>query len=196
MIFTAVLVYVDDMVIVGNHNSAIEDLKQYLNLHFHMKDMEELKYFLGLEVIRTAAGIFLCQRKYTLDFLAEAGLSGCKPLQLPLPSNVKLLADSGIPLNDPNQYRRMIGKMIYLTITRPDITYSVQVLSQFMNSPTEDHMKAAVHVLKYLKSSPGQGIFLARDSTAHLYAYCDSDWGGCPNSRKSTADMQFSWVGP
>ena len=155
MTFTIVLVYVDDMVIVGNHPPAIEELKQYLNLHFHMKALGELKYFLGLEVVRTEAGIFLCQRKYTLDFLTEVGIWGCKPLHLPLPSNVKLLADSGIPLKDPNMYRRMIGKHIYLTITRPDITYSVQVLSQFMNSPTEDHMKAAAHVLKYLKSSPG-----------------------------------------
>ena len=121
------LVYVDDMVIVGNNNSAIEELKQYLNLHFHMKDLGELKYFLGLEVVRTKAGIFMCQRKCTQEFLTEVGMSGCKPLQLPLTSNVKLLADSRTFLKDPNKYRRMIGKLIYLTITRPDISYSVQV---------------------------------------------------------------------
>ena len=143
-------------------------MKKYLHLVFHMKDLGELKYFLGLKVIKTAEGIFVCQRKYTQDFLKEVGMIGYKPLQLSLASNVKLSIDSEILLKDPNKYRRSIGKFIYLTITRPDISYSVQVLSQFMNSATEDRMKAATHVLKYLKSSPGQGIFFARDSKAHV----------------------------
>jgi len=96
------------------------------------------------------------------------------------------MADSGQPLSDPTQYRRLVGKLICLTITRPDITYVVQLLSQFMASPTVEHMQIANHVLRYLKSCLGHGIFLATDSSTHLTTYCDSDWTSCPIGRRST----------
>jgi len=94
--------------------------------------------------------------------------------------------DSDHPLSDPTQYRWLVGKLIYLTITRPDISYVVQLLSQFMVSPIVEHMKTANHVLRYLKSSPGEGFFLAVDSSTHLTAYCDSNWASCLMGRCST----------
>lgn len=114
---------------------------------------------------------YLCQRKYILDLLEEIGMTNCKPLKLPTSQNIKRMVATGHQLQYPNQYRRLVGKLIYLTITRPDITYSVQLLSQFMSSPTKDHMKTTRHVLRYLKLAPGKGIMLVADSTAHLSAY-------------------------
>jgi len=94
------------------------------------------------------------------------------------------LDDSAI-LDNPGAYRRLIGRLIYLTITRPDICYSVHILSQFMHQPRHGHWAAAIRVLRYLKSAPGQGIFLPSKSDLQLHVYCDSDWAGCPVTRRS-----------
>ena len=128
----------------------------------------------------------MCQRKYTLDLLQEMHMLNAKPLQLPMGSHLKLSAYGGKRLSDPEVYRRLIGKLIYLTITRPDISFAVQVLSQYMHEPAEEHLAAAKHVLRYLKSNPGQGILLSSQSMLKLARFCDSDWGSCGDSRKST----------
>jgi len=94
--------------------------------------------------------------------------------------------ESGPKLDDPNQFRRLVGKLIFLTITRLDISYSVQILNQFTISPITEHIKAANHILRYLKMASGTVIMLAADSAAHLSAYCDSDYASCPIGRKST----------
>ena len=154
--FLALLVYVDDLVLTGNSSSHCAAFKTYLNNHFKLKDLGSLKYFLGIEVARSPKGLFLSQRKYALDILTETGLLGAKPSLFPMEQKLRLSADSGAPLPDPSQYRRLIGRLIYLTITRPDITYSVHMLSQFMQDPRQGHWDAAVRVLRYLKSNPGQ----------------------------------------
>lgn len=184
--FTAVLVYVDDLLITGSSAEEIKVLKSQLSSQFHMKDLGELNYFLGLEVCRSEQGIFISQKKYILDLLKENGLSNARPYKLPMDPHVKLQADMGTPLLDQEVYRRLIGKLIYLTITRPDICFTVQLLSQFMQNPTSVHMQAAKHLLRYLLSAPGQGILLASSSAAQLTAYCDSDWASCPMTRRST----------
>ncbi|GJW07595.1 cysteine-rich receptor-like protein kinase 8 [Tanacetum coccineum] len=114
--------------------------------------------------------------------------------------NLNLQADVGTPLPDPKVYRRVIGKLIYLTITRPDICYTVQLFSQFMQSPTSVHMQAVKHVLRYLLNSPGQGILLAKDSAVQLEAYCNSNWACYPITKRSTTsycillgDSPISW---
>jgi len=181
--FTAILVYVDDMMIAGNDKQEIIKLKQQLSSQFHMKDLGELRYFLGLEIVRTAQGLFVSQKKYITDLVREYNLAHSKPMKLPLHTQVKL---SGTPLSQPEQYRRLIGKLLYLTLTRPDVSYAVQLLSQYLQSPTTAHMQAALHVVQYLKGSPGQGILMANNSAAQLTAFCDSDWASCPYTRRST----------
>ena len=109
-----------------------------------------------------------------------------RPLRLPLDTHVKLTPQSGTLLAQGDKYRRFIGKLIYLTMTRPNINFTVQLLSQFMRAPTTEHMKAALNFVRYLKSSPGQGILLANNSTAQLTAFCDSDWASYPTTKKST----------
>uniref|UniRef100_A0A803LRV9 Uncharacterized protein n=1 Tax=Chenopodium quinoa TaxID=63459 RepID=A0A803LRV9_CHEQI len=174
--------------------------ERYLNSQFKMKDMGELKYFLGIEADRSDAGIFLSQRKYVMDILQEYNMKGCKPLRLPMDVHHKLTHNTGTPLTQPEKYQRLIRKLIYLTITRPDIAFTVHTLSQFMHSPTYVHYQAAIRVLRYFSGSRSQGILLAADSAVELKAYCDSDWASCPITRKSTSsfcillgDSPISW---
>jgi hypothetical protein len=183
--FTALLIYMDDVIIASNNSAHTKALKDYLDAWFHIKDLGPLKYFLGPEVARSPNGIVLSHRKYALDILHEASLLGSKPFTFPMEQNHKLALDGSVILDNPCAYRRLVRRLIYLTITRPDICYSVHILSQFMHQPRHGHWAAAIHILRYLKSTPGQGIFLPSKSDLQLHAYCDSDWAGCPVTRCS-----------
>lgn len=183
---TVILIYVDDLMICGSNQAAIQHIQSMLSSVFHMKHLGPLRYFLGIEVSRSNSGFFLSQRKYTVDLIAAYGLSDAKPLTLPMDPNTKLTPEIGTPLDDATPYQRLLGKLIYLTITRPDIAFPVHLLSQYMHSPTSTHMQAAKRLLRYLLHSPSQGILLASTSAAHLQAYCDSDWASCPTTRRST----------
>ncbi|CAH9109373.1 unnamed protein product [Cuscuta epithymum] len=180
-----VLVYVDDLLITGTSKSMICAFKTHLAKTFPIKDLVHMKYFLGLEVARNSTGIYLSQRKYVLDILAETGLMGAKPVTFPMVQNHGLQSASGPLYSEPDRYRRLVGKLIYLTLTRPDICYSIHILSQFMHQPRQVHWDAAIRVLRYLKSHPGQGILLRSDSPLLLTGYCDSDWASCPLTRRS-----------
>lgn len=180
-----VLVYVDDLIVAGNDSSAITRFKHYLSVCFHMKDLGPLKYFLGIEVARNPTGLFLCQRKYTLDIITEAGLLGAIPAGTPLDQNHRLAVPAGSLLDNPDQYRRLVGRLIYLCYTRPELSYSVHTLSQFMQHPRVEHWEAALRVVRFLKGNPGQGIWLARNCDLQLHGWCDSDWVGCPVTRRS-----------
>ncbi|XP_019161393.1 PREDICTED: uncharacterized protein LOC109158028 [Ipomoea nil] len=127
--FVALLVYVDDIIIASANISTINSVKQFLDNKFKIKDLGPLGYFLGIEACRTSDGLNLCQRKYALDILEDAGFLECKPANTPMAQGLKLSHDDGIPLTDPSCYRRLVGRMLYLTTTRPDIAYSVQQLS-------------------------------------------------------------------
>lgn len=193
---TILLVYVDDIVITRNNPHSIKALKEYLHSVIQVKDLGNLKYFLGIEVARSKAGIYLNQRKYTLDLLSDAKITGVKPCDTPMEQHVRLTTaeydevtknsehlDKLLP--DAEKFRRLIGRLVYLTITRPDICYSVQNLSQFMNAPKVSHMESAIRILKYLKSTPGLGILLFSNGPIELNAFCDSDWATCPMTRRS-----------
>lgn len=184
---TALLVYVDDIILTSNNIDEIQSITALLDQTFKIKDLGNLKFFLGLEIARTAQGIHLCQRKYTLDILADSGMLGCRPHSTPMDYSTKLQATSGTPLpaETSSSYRRLVGRLIYLTNTRPDITYAVQQLSQYMANPTTSHHQAAFRILCYLKGTPGSGLFFATTGTHQLQAFSDSDWAGCRDSRRS-----------
>ncbi|KAJ3690345.1 hypothetical protein LUZ61_019509 [Rhynchospora tenuis] len=184
-VFLTVLVYVDDLVVAGNNNEAINQFKKYLCATFHMKDLGQLKYFLGIEIAKGPRGLFLSQRKYTLDIIAECGLLGAKPAVTPLEQNHNLAKATGEQMKDPEMYRRLVGRLIYLTITRPELCYAVHILAQFMHDPLQAHYAAALRVVRYLKKNPGQGIVLPVENDLQLYGYCDSDWASCPITRRS-----------
>jgi len=133
------VVYVDDIVITGSDYARISSLKSFLHTRFHTKDLGQLKYFLGIEVNRNKKGILLSQRKYILDLLADTGKLAAKPCSTPMVPNVQLMKDDGDLFDDPERYRRLVGKLNYLSVTRPDIAFAVSVVSQFMSSPTVKH---------------------------------------------------------
>ncbi|CAL0332970.1 unnamed protein product [Lupinus luteus] len=144
-----------------------------------------------MEVARSNQGIALYQRKYTLDLLEQTGLLGSKPASTPMEYNLNLHSKSGIPLEDITSYRRLLGKLLYLTHTRLDIYFAVSSLSQFLDSPTDLHYKAATRVLRYLKSTPGQGIFFPSNNTTSIQGYSDSDWAKCIDTRRSIIGWCF-----
>ncbi|XP_013594651.1 PREDICTED: uncharacterized mitochondrial protein AtMg00810-like [Brassica oleracea var. oleracea] len=161
--------------------------KKYLSDCFHMKDLGKAKYFLGIEIARSPQGMFLSQRKYALDIVDEVGMLGSKPATTPMEMNHRLLADKSPLCVNPVKFRRVVGRLVYLTITRPYLSYAVHLLSQVMHEPREAHWEAVMRVLRYLKGSPGQGIMLRSDSDLKIRAYCDSDYNSCPLTKRSSS---------
>ena len=126
---TLVAIYVDDILITGSDQAEITHVKHYLNQCFDIKDLGQLQYFLGLEFSYIPEGIILSQRKFTTDLIKDSGLTYSKPATTPLPLNCKLRPEEGELLPDPTYYRTMIGKLNFLTNTRPDLSFTVQSLS-------------------------------------------------------------------
>ncbi|GJV57641.1 ribonuclease H-like domain-containing protein [Tanacetum coccineum] len=202
-VFLAFLVYVDDIIITGNNVSKIDKFKVFLKSKFMIQDLGKLKYFLGNEVIDTDKGICLNQRKCVLDLLSDYGMLACKPAKTPLMS--KLVISNEATDNDPIldniiDYQKLMGKLIYLTNTRPDISYVVYCLSQFMHSSLKAHLKIAFKILRYLKSCPGLGIHFSKSFGMDLKAFSNADWAKCVVTRKSVTgycvflnDSLVSW---
>lgn len=150
------VVYVDDILVAGNYNEEISDIKEYLDSVFKIKDLGKLHYFLGLKFTEIPDGMVISQKKCTMDLLSEFLNPEATPVITPLDLSVKLLPDKGCLLDDPSQYRKLVGKLNFLTNTRPDLSFSVRHLSQFMYAPRQPHWEAAIHVLRYLQSNPNQ----------------------------------------
>nr|GEX81504.1 retrovirus-related Pol polyprotein from transposon TNT 1-94 [Tanacetum cinerariifolium] len=123
-------------------------------------------------------------RKYVIDLATYACLLDTTPSATPLDPNKKLLTVDGNPLPNPSYYRSLVGKLLYLTITRPDLSFATQALSQFLQQPRTTLMKALIKVIRYIKLSIGQGLILPRKNNLHLTAYCNSDWASCSFTRK------------
>eukprot|EP00268_Persea_americana_P050874 TRINITY_DN5577_c0_g1_i2.p1 TRINITY_DN5577_c0_g1~~TRINITY_DN5577_c0_g1_i2.p1 ORF type:complete len:317 (-),score=19.16 TRINITY_DN5577_c0_g1_i2:294-1244(-) len=196
---TVLLVYVDDIIISGTDSGMITHLQPSLHESFHLKDLGPLTYFLGLEVHQTEKGLILDQHKYAMDLIETAGLQNSTPIDTPVEANLQLAHDTG-DLPDATLYRRLVGSLIYLTITRPDISYAVNLVSQFMTQPRHLHLVAVKRILRYVLHTPSRGLFFPVGNSTSLIAYSDSDWAGCPNSRRSTTgwcmflgDSLISW---
>nr|GEV99290.1 ribonuclease H-like domain-containing protein [Tanacetum cinerariifolium] len=177
-----------NIVITGNNEYEINKFKKFLSSKFMIKDLGLLKYFLGIEVLENDNGLCLSQRKYCLELLSEYGLLACKSAATPLQQNVVLNHEE--PEHEkflPNmiKYQKIIGKLIYLSITRSDISYDVNCLSQHMHAPLQSHFTGALRVLRYLKNAPGTGVQFLNGKSFGLHAYSDADWAKCLKTRKS-----------
>nr|GEV03095.1 hypothetical protein [Tanacetum cinerariifolium] len=183
--FTAALVYADIVLITGNTAIEIDSLKKSLDDKFTIKDLGLAKYFLGIAICHTSTGTHLNQRKYILDHLTDASLTAAKPNLSHLPTNLKLTLNKGVPFSDPAAYRRLVGRLLYLRMTRPDISYVVQHLSQFVSSPKDVHLSAAIHLLKYFKGNASKGMFYPIQPHLQVTGFTDADWASCLMTRKS-----------
>jgi hypothetical protein len=183
------LVYVDDIILTGDDTPGIAHVKQSLGKVFDVKDLGALKYFLGIEVAHSRHRISLSQRKYTLDLLQDTGMLGCQPASTPMDPNLKLSIESGELLSNPSMYQRLVSRLIYLTNTRPDLTFAVSVVSQFMHAPRTSHLDAVHHILRYLKTSPGLGLFYSVGPQSGLSCFTDADYAGFQTDRRSTTKL-------
>ncbi|CAJ2653166.1 unnamed protein product [Trifolium pratense] len=180
------IVYVDDIVLTGDDIVEMARVKEKLALDFEIKDLGSMRYFLGMEVARSKDGIVVSQQKYILDLLKETGMSGCRPADTPMDPNAKLWEEGSVPV-DTGRYQRLVGKLIYLSHTRPDIAFSVSVVSQFMHSSFEEHLEAVYRILRYLKANPGKGLFFKKTNERNVSIFTDADWAGSVTDRRSTS---------
>ena len=148
--------------------------------------------FLGLKVWQSSEGIFLNQGKYAVEILKRFDMLECKVMATPMDSNLKLLADDLSELVDVTQYRQIIGSLMYLTNTRPDICFAVNTLSQYLVQPKRVHLVAAKHVMRYLKGTIDFGLYYDGNHDYRLYSYTDADWAGSVSDRKRTSGGCYS----
>jgi hypothetical protein len=188
------LIYVDDILVTGTHNAVINSLILQLQTQFPLKDLGPLGFFLGIEAHRSSDSLHLCQAKYITDLLHRTRMLGAKPAASPCPSGSKLSKFDGDLLPDPTEYRQVVGALLYCTLTRPEIAFSVNQLCQHMHSPSTTHWSAAKRVLRYLKHTIDHGLHFTK-GTLHLQAFCDSDWAGNPDDRRSTSGFGV-FLGP
>jgi hypothetical protein len=160
-------------------------LKECLSKEVEVKDLGNLKYFLGIEVARTEKGISLCQRKYTLDLLSDMGMMGCCAAPTPVEQNHQVTAQSGELVNKEDYQK--VGRLLYLCHNRPDITYVVGVVSRYMHEPRSGHLDIVHRILRYLKGTTGKGLWFAKSGHLEVDGYSDSDWAGCRDDRRPTS---------
>ncbi|EOY04695.1 Cysteine-rich RLK (RECEPTOR-like protein kinase) 8, putative [Theobroma cacao] len=183
---TILIVYVDDIILTRDNKEEMEGLKKTLRSEFEIKDLRQLRYFLMMEVARSMKCI-TSQSKYTLDLLKETRMLGSKPAETPIGMNKKLgRARSGIP-GDRGRDQCLVGRLISLSHTRPDIAFAVSVVSQYMHSPSEEHLEAVNRILQYVKPTPGKGLFFKKNELRSVEAFTDADWASSVEDRRSTS---------
>ena len=181
------LIYVDDIIVIGNNNIEIEQLVQDLGCTFALQNLGQLNLFLGIEVTRNENTLMLSQTKYLKELLAKFDLQNCNGADTPLATTDKLNKFVGTKYSNPTQYRRAIGGLQYVVLTRPEIAYAVNKVSQFMASPMQPHWLACKRVLRYLKETIDYGLSFKKSFSFDLIAYSDADWGSDPDDRRSTS---------
>jgi len=194
------LVYVDDIILTASTTSLLRHVVQQLCCEFAIKDLGDLHFFLGVQVRRDASGFSLSQAQYTEDILERAGMSNCKLTTTPVDVKQKLSAADGEPAADGSFYRSITGALQYLTLTRPDIAYAVNQACLYMQSPRAAHWNLVKRILRYLRGSISDGLFISASPSTELKAYSDADWAGYPDTRRSTSgycvflgDSLVSW---
>jgi hypothetical protein len=180
-----VLVYVDDIIITGNDVKALQNFTQRLNKEFASKDLGELHYFLGIEAVRDTTGIYLSQSKYIEDLLTRNKMTNCKPCATPMAAGKLVSAYDGTDMSNPTTYRSTVGALQYLTHTRPDISFAVNYLSQFLQKPTDIHWNSVKRILRYLRGTTNHGLHIRYSERLELHGYSDADWASSPDDRRS-----------
>jgi hypothetical protein len=180
-------IYVDDIIFGSTNESTCEEFSRIMTQKFEMSMMGELKYFLGFQVKQLHEGTFISQMKYIQDILNKFGMKDAKPIKTPMGTNGHLDLNTGGKSVDQKVYRSMIGSLLYLCASRPDIMLSICMCARFQADPKEAHLRAVKRILRYLVYTPKFGLWYPRGSTFDLIGYSDADWAGCKINRKSTS---------
>ncbi|KAM2791538.1 hypothetical protein PS2_003309 [Malus domestica] len=182
------LLYVDDIVLIGSDNFLLQSFVDALGCGFDIKDLGPLQYFLGLQVLTHGDSLHINQLKYAHDLLQKHNLEHCKPEPTPIAAKVVLLNTDSPLLPSPTALCELVDCLQYLILTRPDIAYAVNTVSQFMSAPRVPHLVVAKCILRYIKGTLDHSlVFRPQSLTTRLCAYSDADWVGCPDTRSSTS---------
>ncbi|KAJ7965013.1 Retrovirus-related Pol polyprotein from transposon TNT 1-94 [Quillaja saponaria] len=173
-----VLLYVDDMIITGDNEDEISSLRAELSIQIEIKNLGEIDCFLGLEVERTEEGYFISQRRYATSVVEHFSMGKAKAMATPMEPHLKLKKDEGRILKDVKKFRQLVGNLIYLTITRPDTAYSVSVISQFMQNPSNSHLEAAKRIIRDMKGTLENGLMYKKGGQFQLCGFTDANWAG------------------
>jgi histone deacetylase 1/2 len=189
-----VLIYVDDIIVASSRPEGTRVLLQALKYEFALKDLGELHYFLGIEVSPISNGIVLSQGKYINDILRRTGMKNCKPANTPMSTTDKLSAYDGTPLGpkDATHFRSVVGALQYLTLTRPDISFVVNKVCQYLHKPTSVHWTAVKRILRYIKPTANIGLKIVKSPSTLVSGFSDAVWAGCIDDRRSKGALLSS----
>jgi Reverse transcriptase (RNA-dependent DNA polymerase) len=182
-----ILVYVDDILVTGNNTGAIQVLLKKLQQKFSIKNLGKLNYFLGIETTYCKETMHLSQTRYLQTIIQRANMSNAKPIQTPIETGTQLSRYAGTKMDNPHLYRSVVGALQYATITRLDLSFAVNKASQYLAEPTDLHWQLVKRILRYIQGTLHHGLTFVSTPQLSLHAYCDADWAGCPDDRRSTS---------
>jgi hypothetical protein len=182
---------VDDLIFTGNDSILFQKFKSSMMKTFDMTDLGKMRYFFGIEVIQNDQGIFMCQEKYAKEILERFNMEKSNYVCSPIVTGTKLSKNDKSDEVDPTQFKQMVGSLMYLTATRPDLMFAVNLIARFMEHPVETHLMAAKRIMRYIRGTIDLGIWYKKGNQAELIAYSDSDYGGDVDDRKSTSGYVF-----
>ncbi|GKB72384.1 retrovirus-related pol polyprotein from transposon TNT 1-94 [Tanacetum coccineum] len=187
-----VQIYVDDIIFASTTPELCDEFSKIMCSKFKMSMMGKISFFLGLQIFQNPRGIFINQSKYALESLKKYGMESSDPVDTPMVEKSKLDEDPQGKAVDPTHYRGMVGTLMYLTASRPDLTFAVCMCARYQAKPTEKHLHAIKRIFKYLRGTVNRGLWYPKDSSIALTAYADADHAGCQDTRRSTSgSMQF-----
>jgi len=186
-----VLVYVDDIVFGSNEATLVEWFSNAMQSEFEMSLIGELSYFLGLQIKQTTTGMFISQSKYLKEMLRKFQMEESNPISTPMDVGCKLSKEDQSPEVNQKPYRSMIGSLLYITTSRPDIMHDVGIVGRYQSAPKHSHLTAVKRIFKYLKGTMDFGLWYPTNQTFQLTAYADADWVNCLDDRKSTSGNAF-----
>ncbi|KAK2444948.1 putative mitochondrial protein [Trifolium repens] len=189
--FMIAQIYVDDIVFGGMSNTMVQHFVQQMQSEFEMSLVGELTYFLGLQIKQMEDTIFICQSKYARNIVRKFGLDNASHKRTPAPTHLKLTKDEQGVGVDQSMYRSMIGSLLYLTASRPDITFAVGVCARYQSEPKVSHLNQVKRILKYVNGTCDYGMMYSHCEDSSLCGYCDADWAGSADDRKSTSGGCF-----
>ncbi|XP_052479605.1 uncharacterized mitochondrial protein AtMg00810-like [Gossypium raimondii] len=186
-----VCLYVDDLIFTGNDQIMFDKFKKSMMAEFDMLDLGRMHYFLGIEVAQSDTDIFISQRKYAQEILKRFQMANCNPVGTPVKTSLKLVKDDTGRDVDNTLYKKIVGSLMYLTATRPDITYAINLICRFMECPKEMHLQAVKRILRYLQGTTDYEILYKKGEKSTLIGFTDSDYARDQDDRKSTSGYVF-----